>query len=198
MTHPLFRHAFGSFFVPLQPNGVLSVVLCVRRKDIIMKASEMNKINNTGTKAINAVKKYTDNVIIRMSKLYPNCVGGQENCLLNKGTYAEMLKYEAADHAAGVMVLPLDSTPTVIINFADFYPATNGREEYREVSREEYNLLMALKMPYVVEYRDCGTSYKVVVRTKDFYPFLCSEKEYTELDGKTYETLMSFKTVSNI
>ena len=181
--------------MPLQPNGVLSVVLCVRRKDIIMKAAEMNII--TGAKAIDAVKKYTENVIIRMSKLYPDCVGGQEYCLLSKRTYLEMLKYEAADHAAGVMVLPLDSTPTVIINFADFYPTSDAKDAYREVSREEYNLLMAMKMPYVEEYRDCGISYKVVVKTKEFYPFLCSEKEYTELDGKTYETLMSFKTVSN-
>ena len=179
--------------MPLQPNGVLSVVLCVRRKDIIMKAAEMNKTNNTGA------KKYTENVIIRMSDLYPDCVGGQEYCLLNKGTYAEMLKFEAQERVSGIVILPLDSTPTVVIDFTDFYPASGNesREAFREVSREEYNLLMALKMPYVVEYRDCGTSYKVVVKTKDFYPFLCSEKEYTELDGKTYETLMSFKTVSN-
>ena len=183
--------------MPLQPNGVLSVVLCVRRKDIIMKRAEMN--TNTGAKAIDIIKKYTEGVIVRMSSLYPDCVGGQEYCLLNKGIYAEMLKFEAQDHVPGIVILPLDSTPTVIIDFTDFYPASGNesREAFREVSREEYNLLMALKLPYVVEYRDCGTSYKVVVKTKDFYPFLCSEKEYTELDGKTYETLMSFKTVSN-
>jgi hypothetical protein len=156
-----------------------------------MKAAEMNKTNNTGA------KKYTEGVIVRMSDLYPDCVGGQEYCLLNKGTYAEMLKFEAQERVPGIVILPLDSTPTVVIDFADFYPSSDRREAYREVSREEYNLLMALKLPYVVEYRDCGTSYKVVVKTKDFYPFLCSEKEYTELDGKTYETLMSFKTVSN-
>ncbi len=121
-----------------------------------MKAAEMNII--TGAKSIDAVKKYTENVIIRMSKLYPNCVGGQEYCLLSKGTYAEMLKYEAQERVPGIVILPLDSTPTVIINFADFYPTTNGREKYREVSREEYNLLMAMKMPYVEEYRDCGLS----------------------------------------
>ena len=117
--------------MPLQPIGVLSVVQCVRRKDIIMKAAEMNKTINTGA------KKYTENVIIRMSSLYPDCVGGQEYCLLNKGTYAEMLKFEAQERVPGIVTLPLDSTPTVVIDFADFYPYSDRREAYREVSREE-------------------------------------------------------------
>ena len=155
-----------------------------------MKAAVMN--TNIGANSINIVKKYTNNVIIRMSDFYPNNVGGQEYCMVAKEVYAELLRFKALEDDAGISVLTPDSTPTVIVNVSDFYPRRDGKDEYREISREEYSILMALKMPYAVEYSECGTSYKVVVTTKDFYPFLCSEKEYTELDGKTYEVLVSF------
>ena len=193
VAHPLFCYAFGSFFAPLQPDRYLSVVLCVRRKDTIMKKAVMSI--NTGAKAIDIIKKYTDNVIIRVSDFYPDSVGGQEYCEITKPVFFELLKYKAMDEGIDPTTVDPDNTPTVIIRVKDFYPRSGKKEEYREVSREEFNILMAINMPYAVGYSDCGTSYKVVVMTKDFYPFLCSEKEYTELDGKTYEMLVSFKAV---
>ncbi|MCR5142851.1 MAG: hypothetical protein K6C68_10075 [Ruminococcus sp.] len=156
-----------------------------------MKRAEMN--TNTGAKAIDIIKKYTDNVIIRMSDFYPERVGDQEYCMVSKAVYSELLKFKALEDDPEPTDIAPDNTPTVIINISDFYPGYDSKEDYKEVTREEYNILMAINMPYAVGYSDCGMSYKVVVMTKDFYPFLCTENEYTELEGKTYEMLVNFK-----
>ena len=148
---------------------------------------------NTGAKVIDIIKKYTEGVIIRMSDFYPERVGDQEYCMVSKAVYAELLKFKALEDDPEPTDIAPDNTPTVIIKVSDFYPGYDRKEDYKEVTREEYNILMAINMPYAVGYSDCGMSYKVVVMTKDFYPFLCTENEYTELEGKTYEMLVSFK-----
>ena len=157
-----------------------------------------NNIKANVTAATNSVvEKYTNNVIIRMSDFYPEAVGGQEYCMVTKEVYAELLRFKAIEEEAETEIITPENMPTVIIMVTDFYPETKGGEEYREISREEYNNLMAVSMPYVVAYSESGVSYRVKVRTKDFYPFLCSERKFSEIDSKTYHTLMSFKTVGS-
>lgn len=132
MAHPLFCHAFGL----LSFVGV-SVVLCVRRKDTIMK----NTIKNTGVaaKAIELEKKYRDNIIIRMSDFYPENVGGQEYCEVSREVYLELMHFKAIEDIDLDTVDP-DRTPTVIIRIKDFYPASE--DGYVEVSREVFNFMI--------------------------------------------------------
>lgn len=159
----------------------------------------MNKnIKGINVKAADIVKKYTENVIIRMSEFYTENVGGQEFCMVSKAVYAELIKNRELCETENGAAADSDSTDKVIIEVKDFFPYGSGSEEYIEIDRVEYYALMAFYMPFVEMYSECGTEYKVVVKTKDFYPFLCYERELTELDGSTYETLMSFKPAEEI
>ena len=188
VAHPLFCYAFGSFFAPLQPDRYLSVVLCVRRKDTIMKKAVMSI--NTGAKAIDIIKKYTDNVIIRVSDFYPDSVGGQEYCEITKPVFFELLKYKAMDEGIDPTTVDPDNTPTVIIRVKDFYPRSGKKEEYREISRNEFSRLLEEYKPFTDEIE---SDDKITVRTRDFAPYIDSDREYTDIDWKTYVTILRIK-----
>ena len=167
--------------------GVLSAVRCVRRKDAIMRAAVKN---NNATKTADIIRKYTENVIIRMSDFYPENVGGQEYCEVTKAVYAELLKYKAIDEDADPAAVDPDNTPTVIVRAKDFYPRSGKKEEYREISRDEFTRLLKEYKPFTDEEE---ADDKITVRTRDFAPYIDSDAEYTDIDWKTYVTILRIK-----
>lgn len=149
---------------------------------------------NTAEKNIGStIVKYTENVIIRMSDFYPDNVGGQEFCEVSKAVFAELLHYKANDENNAPVDVNPDNTPTVIIKVKDFYPRAKTKEEYREISREEFNKLMdSYRTP---EKEEKGDDDKITVRTRDFAPYIKSDEEYVNINWKTYVALLRRKAV---
>ena len=167
--------------------GVLSAVRCVRRKDTIMKTAVKN---NNAAKTADIIRKYTENVIIRMSDFYPENVGGQEYCEVTKAVYAELLKYKAIDEDDDPAAVDPENTPTVIVRAKDFYLRSGKKEEYREISRDEFTRLLKEYKPFKDEEE---ADDKITVRTRDFAPYIDSDEEYTDIDWKTYVTILRIK-----
>ncbi|MCR5123254.1 MAG: hypothetical protein K6B74_12650, partial [Ruminococcus sp.] len=131
---------------------------------------------------------------IRMSDFYPDNVGGQEFCEVTKAVFAELLRFKAIDEDADSIFDDPDNIPTVIIKVKDFYPSTNMKEEYKEISREEFEQMLAKRSEQEAEKENENT---VTVRTKDFAPYIKSGKEYVDIDWKTYVAVLRIKSVED-
>ena len=167
--------------------GVLSAVRCVRRKDAIMRAAVKN---NNAAKTADIIRKYTENVIIRMSDFYPENVGGKEYCEVTKAVFAELLRFKAIDEDTDPILAAPDNTPTVIIKVNDFYPSTKSKEEYKEISRGEFEKMLAKLSEKEAENEKENI---VTVRTMNFAPYIESDKEYEDIDWKTYVAVLRIK-----
>ncbi len=153
-----------------------------------MKKAEMNI--NTGAKAIDIIKKYSDNVIIRMSDFYPDSVGEQEFCVVNKEVFAELLRFKAIDDGIDPAMADMKNTSTVIIEVNDFYPDSKSKEQYREISREEFDRLIA---EYKEKEESENRNDKVTVRVKSFVPYITATEDYADLEWKTYVAILRIK-----
>ena len=150
-----------------------------------MKTAEKN-IKNTNT---GIVEKYTNNAIIRMSDFYPDTVGGQEYCMVSKEVYAELLRFKAIDEGEDTANVKPDNTPTVIISVRDFYPVRTRKDEYREISREEFDVLMDSQK----EKEKIENFGIITVKAADFAPYIDSENEYVDIKWETYVALLKIK-----
>ncbi len=126
---------------------------------------------NITSKPADIIRKYTDNVIIRMSDFYPDAVGGQEYCMVTKAVYAELLRFKAVEEGEDPAAVSPEKTPTVIISIRDFYNVKARKDEYREISRGKFNELMARKK----EKELAASANAIKVKASVFAPYIDSD-----------------------
>lgn len=145
-----------------------------------------NYIKDTNAKAD------SETVVIRMSDFYPENVGDQEFCEVSREVYEELLRFKAIDEGSDPDAVEPDNTPTVIIRIKDFYPKSNSKTEYKEVSRKEYEKLVADRAALMSSIPKEDTR-KVFVNTEVFYPYIQSSEEYAVISFTAYEKLLKMK-----
>ncbi|MCR5121742.1 MAG: hypothetical protein K6B74_04910, partial [Ruminococcus sp.] len=116
-------------------------------------------------------------------------VGGQEYCMVTKAVYAELLRFKAVEEGEDPAAVSPEKTPTVIISIRDFYNVKARKDEYREISRGEFNELMARKK----EEELAASANAIKVKASVFAPYIDSDKEYVALEWKSYASLLRIK-----
>ena len=152
-----------------------------------------NTVKNTGAaaKAIDIVNKYTNNVIIRMSEIYPENVGGQEYCVVSKKAYAELLRFKAIEEGTDPTAVDPENTLTVIINVKDFYPEQCDKDDFREISRDDFTRLLSeykAEKTQNDQKSNLAKSEKIIIKMADFYPDYIGDS-YAEVSLAVYEQL---------
>lgn len=152
--HPLFSYASGFFAFA----GRVSAVLCVRRKDTIMKTAEISAKTIIGANGSYIINEKTGTVMIRMADFYPGYNGENEYEEISKELFEEFY----ADKSS-----VKNQPETVILDFHTLFPCVKkiprGMETI-ELAKDLYEQIM--------EYRK--TSDEVIIRAQEFYP----EKNY--------------------
>ena len=169
VMHPLFSCAFGFFAFA----GRVSAVLCVRRKDTIMKTAEMSAKTIIGANGSYIINEEAGTVLIKMADYYPNYRGEQDYCEISRQLFEEFYAQKNKEEANGVISLKLK----------EIYPHMDNGDRLITIEKSLYD--------EIIEHRK--HTHTVTIRVKDIYPDDTSEYEYVEISDRVYKEILKSK-----